>query len=63
MTPQNQSVPVVDGAEDDWEPAPPTYQTREELREDIEVMESFVIKMGGTLKAPRIKPNRFLGEK
>ena len=56
MNPQNQIRTPVDEA-DDWEPARSDWQI------DQEAMEAFAIEMGVPLESPRIRPNRFLGEK
>ena len=59
MNSQTQSGIPVDEA-DDWEP--PESATEAHLPENQEADEAFVVLMGGDIKEPRIKPNRFLGE-
>ena len=60
MNPQNQiCTPVYEA--DDWEPA--ESATEAHLPENQEADEAFIVLMGGKLEGPRIKPNRFLGEK
>ena len=56
MNTQPNPVAPVDEA-DDWEP--PQCNTPE----DMEAVEASIIQLGGTVDEPRIRPNRWLGEK
>ena len=56
MNPQNQICTPVDEA-DDWEPAPSDWA------EDEEAMQAFAITQGIKVEEPRIRPNKYLGEK